>query len=66
MDCRTCGSEMDWEVCDVCGGEGFDGHDCGEDTCSCLHPEYNITCNTCQGDGGWWICLNCVNQGMKT
>lgn len=37
--------------CGDCGGTGLDGHDCGEDTCCCLHPEDNVTCETCNGSG---------------
>ena len=43
----------EWEVCWECGGEGVNGHDCGEDCCPCLEPEENMTCQTCDGKGGW-------------
>ncbi len=43
----------DWVECWNCGGEGTDGHDCGEDTCCCLYPEDNVTCDICKGKGGW-------------
>lgn len=43
----------DWVVCETCGGEGVNGHDCGEDTCCCLQPEENVSCQTCDGEGGW-------------
>lgn len=43
----------DWTECDVCGGEGVDGHECGEDTCACAWPEDNMPCSNCGGEGGW-------------
>jgi hypothetical protein len=39
------------EECSACGGTGFDGHDCGEDTCCCADPEDNIPCQFCNGTG---------------
>lgn len=44
---------VDMEECDACGGDGVSGHDCGEDTCCCLNPDDNITCQTCNGTG--WV-----------
>ncbi len=61
--CRCC--EVSWEACDLCGGEGLDGHDCGEDTCCCLYPEDNETCHQCDGAGGWGICFGrCDSKGV--
>jgi hypothetical protein len=54
--CPVCGAAMDWEDCDRCGGDGYDGHDCGEDVCCCLEPEDNEPCEQCDGKGGWWSC----------
>lgn len=59
--CQCC--EMSHEECDNCGGEGVDGHDCGEDCCACLEPEENMTCSTCDGDGSWWLC-DCNEHGI--
>lgn len=44
----------EWENCWDCGGDGH-FHDCGDDTCCCLHPEIDelVTCSTCEGSGGW-------------
>ena len=56
--CKVCGHEMDRVVCWQCGGEGVDGHDCGEDCCCCLYPEDNETCDICGGAGAWWACPN--------
>lgn len=43
----------DYVTCWQCGGEGTDGHDCGEDTCCCLNPYDNVVCDVCEGKGGW-------------
>ena len=56
--CARCGSSMEFEECQNCGGEGVDGHECGEDTCCCLHPEDNVTCDICHGEGTFPTCLS--------
>lgn len=56
--CARCGSSCYWQQCDQCGGEGLDGHDCGEDCCCCLNPEDNVVCQFCAGHGGWHWCLS--------
>lgn len=43
----------DWVECWQCGGDGYFGHDCGEDVCCCLYPEDNEVCDICGGDGGY-------------
>ena len=55
--CARCGSSMDYERCDQCE-DGFNGHDCGEDVCCCLRPEENVTCDICDGEGGWHRCMS--------
>ena len=61
--CRCC--DLDWVDCDRCGGEGLDGHDCGEDCCACLYPEENEVCDQCDGLGGWNMCLGrCDENGV--
>lgn len=55
--CAHCGSSCDWHECQSCD-DGFDGHDCGEDTCCCARPEDNVPCDICGGDGGWWVCMS--------
>src|ERR1700719_2468023 len=50
--CARCGSSCDYERCDQCE-DGYDGHDCGEDCCCCLHPEENVVCQICRGYSGW-------------
>lgn len=56
--CARCGSSMMWAECENCGGEGLDGHDCGEDCCCCLDPEPNQRCDYCRGSGGHWECMS--------
>lgn len=56
--CARCGSSLDFEECEQCGGEGVDGHDCGEDCCCCLHPEENVRCDACRGQGSFPTCLS--------
>lgn len=48
---------MIWIDCEQCGGEGVDGHDCGEDCCCCLDPVENAPCDSCDGTGGWYECM---------
>ena len=55
--CARCGSSCDWLSCPECFN-GYTGHDCGEDACSCLHPEDNVVCGYCDGAGGAWHCLS--------
>ena len=56
--CARCGSSCHYVDCWECGGEGAAGHDCGDDTCCCLHPDDNVRCDTCHGHGGWYECLS--------
>lgn len=57
--CARCGSDVYRQECESCGGEGLNGHDCGEDCCCCADPEEpNVTCDICGDDGGWWNCLS--------
>lgn len=60
--CPECGCRMEWAECEVCGGEGVDGHDCGEDCCCCADPEDNIPCDCCSGEGGRWVCEACTSN----
>jgi hypothetical protein len=55
--CAVCGSDMAWEQCWQCHGEGG-FHDCGEDCCPCLEPDLNETCEECGGRGGYLVCLS--------
>lgn len=56
--CARCGSSVGWYDCWDCGGGGLTYHDCGEDTCACLHPEINVQCDSCTGEGGAWHCIS--------
>jgi len=61
--CQCC--SYGWVRCDACGGEGVSGHDCGEDTCCCLYPEDNVTCDICDGQGGLNECLGRCDENGK-
>lgn len=61
LACRKCGGEMAWRDCYNCE-DGFSDHDCGEDCCCCLHPEPNVTCDICDGEGGWLACPICTPE----
>lgn len=54
--CARCGSSAKWISCDVCGGKGLHGHECGQEPCCCLRPEDNRPCGVCDGNGGWYSC----------
>ena len=41
-------------ICEQCD-EGYSYHDCGEDSCACLNPVFNVICETCDGKGYWTI-----------
>lgn len=55
--CPDCLNDLDHEYCDYCD-DGYSYHDCGDDTCCCLHPVPNVICSVCEGHGGWWRCFN--------
>ncbi len=52
--CRCC--EVVTDECEMCSGEGYVDHDCGEDTCCCLDPDNNVPCGYCHGTGTWKHC----------
>jgi hypothetical protein len=56
--CARCGSSLGFEDCSQCDGDGFIGHDCGEDSCFCRLPQDNIPCNWCAGTGGYGVCIS--------
>lgn len=62
--CKCC--EMDWEDCYQCGGEGGRGYDDDlqfEDPLWYQPGDFE-TCDTCEGAGGWAMCLgNCDEHG---
>lgn len=49
--CARCGSSVHRVRCESCGGEG----DFNDDE---YDGEGFTTCETCNGAGGWWICLS--------
>ena len=53
--CKCC--EMFRQTCDTCGGEGMTEADEDEDA---WEP-----CETCEGDGGWWLC-DCDDAGVHS
>lgn len=56
--CEEHGQELMWANCGNCN-EGYTHHDCGEDCCNCLYPEDNVTCDICDGEGGFLVCPEC-------
>lgn len=65
--CR-CGSCMEWEDCDRCGGEGFceyqDTPECwGEDCPS--EVNHLVDCPECGGASGWWWCPAAVKEANQ-
>lgn len=56
--CARCGSSVDWQECEECGGDGYVDHGCGEDFCCCQYPEDNVPCGCCFANGGRWWCLS--------
>jgi hypothetical protein len=63
--CKYCGGSVDWHDCENCE-DGYTDHDCGEDTCCCLNPENNVTCDVCDGEGGWYVCLSGCGKKVLT
>lgn len=56
--CEEHRTTLMWASCGNCF-EGYLGHDCGEDTCCCLHPWDNVVCDICEGHGGFFLCPVC-------
>jgi hypothetical protein len=63
-ECGKCHSEREWKECWNCGGEGFSHHDCGEDCCCCAEPEDNVSCDICEGHGGFYVCARCYPESF--
>lgn len=61
--CDECGSDLYWEDCWSCGGEGgTDGEELMMEDPFWYSPDDFRTCDICDGKGGWNICLNAKNH----
>lgn len=58
-DCPKCTARMYMRPCSYCDEDGMVDHDCGDDTCCCLHPEPNVRCDFCRGDTFVVWCRKC-------
>lgn len=55
MTCALCDTEMDWEDCSACGGDGyFDGY---EEDPNWYAPGEEVPCSQCGGKGGDYWCV---------
>lgn len=61
-DCPVCGSSMYWEDCNDCGGEGYRSVDYDEEDGGDDGSAGYGQCITCDGRGGFWLCLNFKNH----
>lgn len=59
--CEICGSDLWWEPCDQCGGEGF--REVYEDDPMWYDEDDTETCDWCLGHGGHYFCLNTKAHG---
>lgn len=56
--CKTCGWEMEWDDCFLCGGDGSYEHVPDSE-----EPWTSIeTCDSCNGKGGSWYCPHAENH----
>ena len=58
--CPICGTPMDWEDCDICGGEGY--VDVYESDPLWYEPSDVEMCEQCSGFGGWYVCPSYHNH----
>jgi len=56
--CEKCGDEMEWADCYEidCEDGSYDGY---EEDPTWYDPGEWVKCSTCEGKGGWWICVRC-------
>lgn len=54
--CPICGSDMMWERCWDCGGDGY--IEVYESDPMWYDEDDVERCDTCEGQGGWHMCLN--------
>lgn len=65
--CPDCGSDMEWIDCYNCGGEGgFDGEELIMVDPLWYDPDDYVECGTCDGNGGWFLCLLRCENSNKT
>lgn len=63
--CPRCGCcEQYWEDCWSCGGEGIHD-DLYEEDPFWYDPGDYETCDECNGEGGFWICLGHCDENGK-
>jgi predicted amidophosphoribosyltransferase len=55
--CSQCEAELEWVVCEQCGGEGE--YDCYDDDPMWFEPDDTEPCALCGGAGGWYWCGVC-------
>lgn len=58
--CEECESEMTWEDCWQCGGEGF--RELYEEDPLWYEPNDTEQCDICEGKGGYYVCSNHKNH----
>ena len=75
--CATCGTDLESDCCEECGGDGGTGQsNCIDDMCNggdvpCMHgDDTEYTCEPCGGTGGIDYCPRCCNashepQGLR-
>ena len=65
--CPRCGGQTDWQECENGCDEGYFYP--GEDDPIQYDPDEELSCDVCQGQGGWWMCVNsfecCTAEGAK-
>ncbi len=54
--CPNCGISKSWEDCEQCGGDGYVEAEYDDD---CGDEGETVTCDQCQGFGGWYYCDQC-------
>lgn len=57
--CAICGCELEWEDCNLCGGDGeLDWETLQFEDPLWYQPGDTEQCDQCEGMGGWWFCPN--------
>lgn len=61
--CPECDWELEWEDCDMCGGEGeFDWETLQDEDPLWYQPGDTEPCSQCSGAGGWYSCPQCTKE----